>query len=157
VVPAFTVPYRFCQRFRVAARRAYEWCTDYRTDDLALMGEKGRRKISKLSNDTILFKETFPRPRGRAITKVKLIRLDRKHLSWTNTHLSGPARYSQFLYRIVPEGRDRSRLEFSGFQLERTRHRPTPAQKKLRARRLLREDSHAWELLARAMESDLTP
>jgi hypothetical protein len=153
-VPAFTVRYSFLQHFRVAARVAYAWCTDYRSNDHSLMGEKGQRKISKLSQDALILTDTWLRPGGRSVTKVKLVRLDPKQLSWTSTHIAGPARYSQFLYRIIPEGRGGSRLEFSGAQHERARNRPTRARMNLLARRLQRDDALAWKHIARAMEDE---
>ena len=154
-MPAYTVRYSFEQPFHTSARRAFAWCTDFRTDDHARMGETGRRTISRLTEDTLLLTDVFPGPRGGSVTKVKLVRLDPAGLSWTNTHLSGPARHSQFLYRIVPEGRDRSHLVFSGFQVGRAPRRPTRAQLRALAQRLQREDSLAWRQLARALDSEL--
>jgi hypothetical protein len=154
-VHAFTVRYSFQQRFQVTPRRAFAWCTDYRSDDHALIGAKGRRKISKISDGVLLVTDTWPRPHGGWVTKVKLVRLEPKKLSWVSTHVSGPARHSQFLYRVVPEGRGSSRLEVSGVQIERSRNRPTHAVMNSLSRRLCKEDSEAWKLFARAMEAEL--
>ena len=154
-MPAFTVRYSFQQRFHVAARRAYAWCTDYRPDDHVLMGERGSRKVLQLSEDALILTDNWPGRVGRSVTKVKLVRLDPRNLSWTSTHIAGPARHSQFLYRIVSEGRERSRLEVLGFQHERARNRLTLARMKSRSRGLCRDDSEAWKLLAWAMETEL--
>jgi hypothetical protein len=154
-VAVLVLRYAFGQRFRVSARRAYAWCTDYRSDDHDLIGEKGRRRVSRLSKEILLLTDTWPLPRRGYIKKVKLVRLEPKDLAWTSTNLFGPTRYSQFLYRVVPEGRRASRIKISGVQVDRTPGRPTGARTASLTRRLCREDAAAWALFARAMEAEL--
>ena len=150
------VNYRFSQRFRVSAERAYQWCTDYDPNDLALMQEKGRRKIKWISKNALILVDTAYVGDGRtkkAVSKTKLVRLNPMEKSWTNTHIAGPVKYSQFLYKIVREGKDRSRLDFRGLQLEpreMTREEVAALVRKVRE-----EDSLAWKHLARAMEEEL--
>ena len=151
----YNLRYSFRQLFKVSARRAFAWCTDFAPDDLALEGVPGRRKVAWITPDTVVLTDRFPRTTGGSIQKVKLVRLDRKALRWTSTHLSGPAQYSQFWYRIVPEGRGSSWLEFNGFELKHARTPPGPPRIAEEARRLGREDSTAWRHFARAMEREL--
>jgi hypothetical protein len=116
------------------------------------MQEKGERKVSQLSADTFILTDSFHGESGTT-KKIKLVRLQRSEMSWTNTHLAGPIKYSQFLYKITPEGKDRSRLDFVGLQLE-----PRELTKKEAsdlARKVRIEDSGAWKLLAKEMEKDL--
>lgn len=116
------------------------------------MHENGERKIEQLSEDAILLTDTFIASDG-AITKTKLVRLNPAELSWTNTHLEGPTRYSQFLYKITSEGKYKSRLDFTGLQLE-----PRDMTKKEArefARKVRTEDSGSWKYLAKAMEKEL--
>ena len=110
----YSVSYAFNQLLAAPAEVAFDWCTDYQPYDISLMKEKGTRKIEKLADDAILLTETAPK-NNRTIKKTKLVRLNKRSLSWTNTHVAGPNRHSQFLYRIVPEGRKRSRLYFKDY------------------------------------------
>jgi hypothetical protein len=146
----YSVKYGFNQPLPVPADEAFDWCTDYQPYDLAMMKEDGKRTIRKITDDTILLIETTRR-NNRSIRKTKLVRLNRPELSWTNTHIAGPNRHSQFLYKIVPEGKTRSRLYFKGLLVWYSR-------KKLRGRQLLRigreerlADSTAWRYLATAL------
>jgi hypothetical protein len=114
----YSIRYSFSQQFAVAARVAFNWCTDYRTDDHDLIGNtNAKRAISKITDSTILLKDTFQI--GRSIVeKEKLVHLYPDRLMWTSTHLSGPNRYSQFIYQIIPEGKGASRLNFSALHVE---------------------------------------
>jgi hypothetical protein len=151
---AVTLRFGLRQPFRRSAARAYAWCTDYRSDDHARQGEPGRRKVERLTKSTLLLTDTTPGSSGRPIRKTKLIQLDPKRLSWTNTHLTGPTRLSQFWYRIVPRGHARSSLEFEAFQVEYPRSRPSPAALRARALRIRKQDRATWRRLARSMDSD---
>ena len=116
------------------------------------MKESGKRKIRQLSSDTIILTDVFRTDRG-SISKMKLVRLRPAELSWTSTHVGGPIKYSQFLYRITPDGPDKSHLDFVGLQLE-----PREMTKKEAlelARKIRQEDSGAWNNLAKAMEKEL--
>src|SRR5208283_1974753 len=83
-MPVVSIRYSLRQRFHASAPDAYAWCTEYGPDDHALMGREGRRKIHKLTVDTVLLTDTAPGPRGEPVTKVRLVRLDSGNLSWTN-------------------------------------------------------------------------
>ncbi|MCI4358797.1 MAG: hypothetical protein L3J99_07245 [Thermoplasmata archaeon] len=154
-MPSYSVCYAFRQRFRIGARRAYEWCTEYGPGDLALSGEPGRRTASWLSDDTLVLTDRQPTSGARTVKKVRLVHLDPTRLSWTSIHLSGPVRYSQFSYRIVAQGTGSSQLEFTGCQLERGRARRSRARTSRRAQQLRLNDSAVWKRLARAMEREL--
>ncbi len=116
------------------------------------MHENGKRKIRQLSENTFILTDTFRTGEG-TVSKTKLVRLRPEEMSWTNTHIAGPVKYSQFLYKIVPEGQDESRLDFVGLQLEP--REMTSKQVAALARKLRKEDAGAWKYLARAMEKDL--
>jgi hypothetical protein len=112
-IHAYSVRYGFSQLLPVAADKAFDWCTDYQPYDLALMKETGRRAIRKLTKDAIVLTETTIKNK-KTIKKTKLVRLNRAQLSWTNTHIAGPNLHSQFLYHLIPEGKNRCRLSFEG-------------------------------------------
>ena len=99
----FTLRYDFSQQFDVPPRVAFEWCTDYRENDFSLMGMKGKRQVRKVSNDVIILTDIIY-ANEKSTTKTKLVRLDAKKLFWSNTHLAGPNKHSQFLYQIIPVG-----------------------------------------------------
>ena len=152
-MPAASVTYRFSQRFPFSAREAFEWCTDYQPEDLSLMNEKGQREIQRITDDTMIFKETIVR-NGKRIKKVKLIKLNPSALSWYNIQVSGPNKNSAFLYQIVPEAKNRSKLNFTGLLVVYGRARFASQRIKEIATNERRYDSNAWKLLAKAMVKD---
>jgi hypothetical protein len=147
--------YRFRQSFRVPARAAFGWCTDFGPSDGRLLSTRTVRSVRRLTDDALVLTDTT-RPRGRRLRIQRLVRIDPAHLAWTNTHLDGPYRHSQYWYRIVPDGPDRSHLEFDGLRLE-TSTRPASAKVRAReAERNRRLDARTWrERLAPALERDL--
>ena len=148
-----SINYSFVQKFNVPARKAYAWCTDYDPRDIYLMKINGERKINKLNESTILLTDVYNSDNGK-ISKRKVVRLNPAELSWTNTYIAGPKKYSQFLYKITPDGRNKSRLEFVGLQLEPREMSKEEAM--LLARKVRAEDSQMWRHLANAMEEELS-
>lgn len=150
-----SVRFDFKQPFRVSATAAYEWCTDFRDSDGHLFEQKWKRQVRRLSKDTlILVDTTWPNGRRRVINR--LVRLNPDELSWTNTHLTGPFRHSQYWYRILPDGKGRSHLHFSGLRLVRST-KPLSATKIADiAADERRGDSTLWrDRLAPALERDV--
>ena len=147
------IRYRFSQRFPVPASKAYKWCTDYSPEDHALMGEaSAERQITRVTDATIILTDTFHTNRGN-VEKKKLVQLYPDRLSWVSTHLTGPNKYSQFIYEISAEGNSASRLDFTALHLE-YENLDSEAIKSL-ADKLKKEDSAAWKLLAKAMIKEL--
>ncbi|HEY3357829.1 MAG TPA: hypothetical protein VGQ83_31550 [Polyangia bacterium] len=149
-MPLCSIPYHFSQRFPFSAAAVLRWATDYHPEDIELFGMRGRRRIHWLCDDTVLLTDTFARDDGRHLSKQKLVRIYPDRLRWTSTHLTGPNRYSQFLYELVAEGKHVCRLEFTGRHIE---EREPPSREALlaRARELKRGDALVWRNLARAM------
>ncbi len=150
-----SVRYGFTQPFSVPARDAFRWAVDFRPGDFKLMGLDGKREITKLTDDddAYLFKETVRH--GKTVTRTKLIRIDSERMSYTNTHITGPAKHSQFIYEIIPEGEDRSRLRFTGLLLHQSDRPLTKKEIDRIADEERRVDSGIWKRLAKAMEADL--
>lgn len=148
--------FRFSFRIRLpaSADRAYAWATDFGPGDLDLMRQHGRRTVERLTADTLVLTDTVVQD-GRRVTKQRLVRLRPKERAWTNTHLSGPLRHSQFLYRIAPAGPRASRLEFVGLQVVYGPRALSAAERKRRARAIRTEDRATWVRLVRAMRRDL--
>jgi len=145
------VRYYFIQRFVVSAQSAFDWCTNFDPEDHLLMGDAdAKRQVSHITNDTIILNDSFPSSSG-PIEKQKLVQLYPSKLSWTSTHLTGPNKYSQFLYKITSQGKGFSTLNFTGLHIEYDEKVDTEQL----AGRLCREDADAWKLLAKAMEGDL--
>ena len=151
---AYSVKYGFNQTLSASAREAFDWCTDYQPYDFALMKEQGKRSIRKINDDTILLTEQI-RKGKRTEKKTKLVRLNRPELSWTNTHISGPNKHSQFLYRIEPEGKNRSRLFFRGLLICYSRERLTRSELKKIGKQEREGDSTVWRHLAAALRQDI--
>jgi hypothetical protein len=118
-----------------------------------LMGRKGSRQIRKISNDVIILTDIIFNGR-KSVTKKKLIRLDAKKLFWSNTHLTGPNKYSQFLYQIIPM-KQKSRLAFTGLQANYSKTKVSQKVIKLIENRVKEEDSAIWKRLAKRMDDDL--
>jgi hypothetical protein len=150
----YTVHYKFSQRFSVPARDAYAWAIDYDAEDINLMGLNGKREIEHLDKDTLILDDTFFAG-GKTTKKRRLIRLFPELLTLTNTRLSGPNRYSQFIYQFVEEGKNKSRLEFTGAQVNRSKARPPPSKTAAMASEYARADSALWVKLAEEMKTDL--
>jgi hypothetical protein len=146
-----SVRYHFSQRFNVSAQKAFNWCTDFDPKDHALMGdENAERQVINLTEGTIILRDKFHSAVG-TFKKEKLIQIYPDQLSWVSTHLTGPNKYSQFLYRITPESKNTSILDFTGLHLEYEEKETA----KVLAQRLCRDDADAWKLLAKAMTKDL--
>jgi hypothetical protein len=150
----YSIRYCFSQRFSVPARKAYKWCTDYSPEDHALMGdEAAERQITRVTDTTIILTDIFHISSG-PVEKQKLVQLYPDRLLWISTHLTGPNKYSQFIYEISAEGNDASRLDFTALHLEYEEKLDSEDIKSL-AGKLKEEDSAAWKLLARAMTKEL--
>jgi len=148
-----SVHYYFSQCFKVPALKAYKWCTNYDPQDNALMRINAKREIQHISKNIIILTDTYP-DKNKAIKKQRLVCLYPNQLSWTNTHLTGPNKYSQYLYQIVPETQMTCRLERASLQVEYGRKRLNKKEIESLAEKLRNEDSAAWKLLAAEMEKD---
>jgi hypothetical protein len=150
-----SIRYRFSQRFSVPARKAYKWCTEYDPQDPALMGEDAaERQITHLTDTTIILTDIFHTSNGR-VEKQKLVQLYPDRLSWISTHLTGPNKYSQFIYEISAESDGASRLDFTGLHLEYEKENLDSKGIKSLADKLKEEDSAVWTLLAKVMAKEL--
>ena len=148
--------YHFQQRFNVSARKAYEWCTNYTPGDHALMGEKdASRKIDHFTERTVILTDTFNVGTKNQIENQKLVQFYPETLFWTSTHISGPAKHSQFIYQITAEGDDTSHLDFTGIFLDYAHEKVSGADAVKLAEKECKDDAAAWMLLAKAMERDL--
>jgi hypothetical protein len=118
-----------------------------------LMGdEAAERQITCLTEDTIILTDIF-HIGAVTVEKQKVVHLYPDRLRWISTHLTGPNKYSQFIYEISAEGDGASRLDFTALHLEYAKLEDESV--KSLAAQLRREDSGAWQLLAEAMVQDL--
>jgi hypothetical protein len=154
-MPSYTVHFAFSQKIPFPAKDAYEWCTDFDEGDLALEGISGTRTIERIDDATIILADTVEAD-GRKVKKVKVVRLYPKLLFWTNTRISELGKYSQFIYQIVPEGKNASRLDYNGAQIFEADKVPSKSEIVAMSKRLTKEDSEAWVNFAAAMKKDLT-
>ena len=152
----YSTSYTFIQRLMVPAEEAFHWSTDYRPDDLALMGEKGQRRIKRVTKDTIILEERVAQEHKK-VRKLKLVKINPEKLSWHNIQLQGPNKYSEFIYEISPEGPQRSRLTFTGLLVVYAKNRISRQRLKHIASEEREYDSRAWKFLASAMAEELRP
>jgi hypothetical protein len=148
------VHYGFSQHFDFPPEEAFRWCTDYAPGDIELMGNKGRRKVKRLNDDTFVLNDKYKTKEGKVVKK-RLVRIYPERRSWTNTRVSKDGRYSQFLYQIVAEEGEGSRLDFFGSQIFSGK-KPGKAKLDAMAKQLVTEDSAGWRNLAKAMVNDLS-
>lgn len=148
--------YHFQQHLNVSAHKAYEWCTNYAPGDHELMGVKdASRKIEHFTERTVILTDTFNTGTKSQIKKQKLVQLYPETLFWTSTHLSGPAKHSQFIYQITAEADDTSHLDFTGIFLDYAHEKVSEAAAIKLAEKECNDDAAVWVLLAKAMEKDL--
>jgi hypothetical protein len=147
--------YHFQQHFNVPVRKAFEWCTTYTPGDHALMGEKDvSRKIENITDRTIILTDTFNIDADNQIEKQKLVQIYPEILFWTSTHLNGPAKHSQFIYKITAGAGDNSHLDFTGLLLDYENEKFSDEEAAQLSEKLRKEDAGSWVLLAKAMEQD---
>ena len=150
----YTVHYGFRQRFPFSVEEAYAWSVDYDENDISLMGLSGKREMERVNDDTFVLSDTFYGGGGTK-TKRRLVRLFPELFMLTNTRLTGANRHSQFIYQFVSEGKNRSRLEFTGAQVNEAKRKPASSRIAALAREYERTDSAIWVNLAEAMKRDL--
>lgn len=155
-MPVYTLEYAFRQRLAAPARAAYAWCTDFEPSDGALFFERWERSVRRVSEGTVILTDvTYPQGRLRRIHR--LVRLYPLEMAWTNTHLDGPFRHSQYRYRIVADGSRRCHLEFQGSRLVTTKKTLSKAAVRRLAAGELRADSGLWRRrIAPTLKKDLT-
>jgi hypothetical protein len=147
---ANSIRYRFSQNFHVPASEAFAWCVDYQPEDLALIGEKTKRKVLWLSSSVVVLDDKY----SEGVRKKKLVNIYSDRKFWISTHISGPYKFSQFLYQIVGIGKKSSRLDFTGFQVVYGKRMGAQEISRL-ANKLRIEDSLTWKNFAKAMEMDV--
>ena len=55
-----SIRYHFTQRFVVSAQEAFDWCTDFDSQDNMLMGDKlVERQITNLADGALILKDSF--------------------------------------------------------------------------------------------------
>ncbi len=116
------------------------------------MGKNGTRRIKHINDDTLILTDTVV-GKGGPVTKKRLVRLNPGRLAWTNTHIAGPNKHSQFWYQIIPMDGEKSRLDFIGLQVNYGK-RPSVARIAKIAKELKADDSGMWSLLAKEMRKD---
>lgn len=149
--------YHFRQPLRASAREAYAWCTDFGPGDVEIFADRRTRSIRRIAPDALVMTDvTYPG--GRKVRIRRLVRLFPEERAWTNTHLDGPFRNSQFWYRIVPEGPKRSHLDFHGLKLETHARGLAPSEIVRLCEANRRSDAATWRRkLAPALARDLAP
>jgi len=151
-----SIYYHFQQHFNVSASKAFEWCTTYTPEDHVLMGKKdARREIENITDRTIILTDTFNPGAENQIEKKKLVQIYPELLFWTSTHLNGPAKHSQFIYKITAETVDNSYLDFTGLFLDYGDKKICNGEALQLAEKARKEDAGSWILLAKAMEGEL--
>lgn len=151
------VHYQFTQQFNQSARKAYKWCTDFTPEDQVLMREKNAtREVHQITENTVILTDEF-HTETETMVKQKLVCLYPRRLMWTSTHLTGPAKHSQFIYEITPITETASILRFTALHIAHDIKEGTDkTETKRLAEKLRKEDSNTWKNLADEMEKELS-
>jgi len=99
--------------------------------------------------------DTFSIGADNQIEKQKLVQIYPDILFWTSTHISGPAKHSQFIYQITAEADNISNLDFRGLFLDYGDKKISESDAAKLIEKTCKEDARAWGLLAKAMEQDI--
>ena len=154
-MPTSSLRFRFQQRFHVPARAAFAWCTDFSPEDAAYFRGTQRRKVEKLAEGTLIMTDTSV-IKGKKLAISRLVRIDPDEMAWTNTHLNGPYKYSQYWYRVVPDSPRSSHLDFEGLRLETVARDLTAKEVRDRTEVYRRANLDQWRsVLAPALEAEL--
>jgi len=149
------IKYQFRQRFNLPARKAYEWCTDFTPQDPVLMREKAIREVKSITENTFILTDKF-QVGGETTIKQKLVCLYPNRLMWTSTHITGPAKHSQFIYEIKSTTRKTSRLKFTALHLAHDLKKDNVKNSIEQLTEELRKaDSDVWKNLAQEMEKEM--
>jgi len=152
--PSAVIDYRFRQRFRLAARPAYSWATDFTESDWLLAEIPGKRRVERISRTMVRLTDRVEDADGLSVAKVRVVQLYPETLSWVSTHTGGPCLHSQFRYSINPVRSQTSELTFRGREIRWETFACSPKELgKLRSQ-LRTEDSTLWRRFARAMEKE---
>lgn len=151
------VHYQFTQHFNQSARKAYKWCTDFTPRDQVLMREKNAtREVQQITENTVILTDEF-HTESKTVMKQKLICLYPNRLIWTSTHLTGPAKHSQFIYEINPVTETASTLRFTALHIAHDiKEGADKTETNRLAEKLRKEDSDTWKHLANEMEKELS-
>ena len=154
-MPVVSLRFHFEQPFHVPADDAFVWCTDFGPSDGKLFSSRTKRSVRWINDDALVMTDT-KWPEGRAVKIHRLVRIYRPAMAWTNTHLDGPYRHSQYWYRVVPDGPHRSHLEFTGLRMVKLLRAPSAKGVKRLTELERTGDSGEWrDHLAPALEREL--
>jgi hypothetical protein len=120
---------------------------------MALMQEdNATREVKRISSHSVILTDTFV-VGGKSVTKQKLVCLYPDRFTWTSTHVTGPNKYSQFVYEITSQTDEQSCLKFTALSLDYSIKNNEEAEKL--AKKLKTRDSETWKLLTKRMEEEL--
>jgi hypothetical protein len=154
---SFAFRYRFSQDFDVPAEDAFLWCTDFTPQDHLLAGNStAQRQVTHLTDSTVILKDTFCNG-NEVVEKEKLVQFYPDRFTWVSTHISGPNKYSQYLYEIFVITPFTSRLRFTAIHIEHGKEEMTKVRALALSDKLCNEDSALWRLFALAMHRDFKP
>ena len=153
-MPLTSVLYKFQLHLNATPAEALAWATDYRPDDIKLLGRKGSRKVDRIDGDTMILTDTAIADDGTKVRGKKLIKIYRDRMMWTNTSLDGPMRHAQVLYEITADGAKGARLTFTGHRV----HDGTPMtarEKRALSAQFAKKGAAHWKQIAQVMTKDL--
>jgi hypothetical protein len=114
------------------------------------------REVQQLTENTVILTDKFYNE-GETTVKQKLVCLYPDRLMWTSTHLTGPAKHSQFIYEITSETKTASSLRFTALHIAHDiKESADKTETNLLAEKLRKEDSNTWKRLAKEMEKQLS-
>jgi hypothetical protein len=140
---AFAETYRVSKTFNAPLGFVYKWCTDYREDDLKMVGSKARRMILEHTRRGVVWRLVDKSSKGiQGLRSVWLFPPNRWHLDTCgDKHLAGD-------YRLTRLGKTRTRLDMRFTETSEDR-------RKLEPKKSWEADAVSeWDVYGRFLERD---
>ncbi len=115
--PAFSETYKVTKTFDAPMDFVYAWCTDFQEDDLTIIGSRNTRMLHEKSKKRIIW--TVEKPGAREETDPVRVVWLRPPNAW-HLESSGDG-YEVGDYRLVPLGKNRTRLDMTFTVLSATK------------------------------------
>jgi len=104
---AFVETYRVSKTFNAPLDFVYRWCTDYREDDLKMIGSSNKRKIIERSKSRVVWR-VIGKNGGNGYEGVRVVWLKPPN-SWHLDTCGDKRELGE--YRLTPLGKGRTRLD----------------------------------------------
>jgi len=141
---AYAKTYKIAKTFNAPIGFVYSWCTDFRGDDLTMIGSKNVRNIHEKTGKRVIWTVEGEKPAAKT-DPVRVVWLSPPD-SW---HLETCGDGNEIGdYKLTPVGKNRTRLDMTFTETYRSK-KGIPSKKELKA-----EAVDHWKTYCRFLEQD---